>query len=253
MKIYSDDKWLHYAPLALYFIQGENNADCIDITIPKKRNDIDLTALSWRISAISTNGIEATQVLNSRLTDKHIILNWRITDDFTAVAGDLRVVLQGVNPAGSIVTKFTGNPIHIIEDKRGTPPHLEEISQQILNQIQTLSCNIISKGLETEKLFNEATSLLERLRKEGDILEQKTQEVNNKLAIFINDILPNITAIGTQFDSFSEFPKEGNTTSLYVDREHNKIHRFDAATKQYVVVGSDYLQIKQIDGGNANG
>lgn len=56
-----------------------------------------------------------------------------------------------------------------------------------------------------------------------------------------------------QFAQVDDFPEEGKIAMLYVDQSENKAYRWDEKTNQYVVVGSDYLQIKEINGGNANG
>lgn len=301
MKIYSQDKWLHYQPLDLYFIQGEKNVDDVQITIPKERNGIDLTALSWRISAISEEaGTEATQILSMKQSDHHVILTWKITEAFTAIAGRHFVTLQGVNGSGIIVIKFTGNPIQIKEHKQsGVSPPAADAIEQIRNQIQAEAGKIVEQAEKALNLFTQAQELLNRLQAEGSVLEKNVQQANNTLAILQNDTLPKIldavqkaieaskhppipgengkwklwdTQTGAylqsdipvpgyderenqihQFAAREEFPLNGDVSKLYLDQTANKIYRWDTATKQYVVVGSDYLQIKEINGGNANG
>lgn len=65
-----------------------------------------------------------------------------------------------------------------------------------------------------------------------------------------------ITAVSAQieeYDSFESFPDPGKAGHLYIDREANKIYRWDTALERYLCVGSDYNDIEVIDGGNAFG
>lgn len=50
-----------------------------------------------------------------------------------------------------------------------------------------------------------------------------------------------------------EFPNVGNAAILYVDEGSNRVYRWDSDSSTYCCVGSDYSEIKIINGGNANG
>jgi len=50
-----------------------------------------------------------------------------------------------------------------------------------------------------------------------------------------------------------EFPNIGLEGRVYIDTTHNKIYRWDDIDKKYYCVGSDYNDIKVIDGGDASG
>ena len=67
-----------------------------------------------------------------------------------------------------------------------------------------------------------------------------------------NAVAPSGEAI-EQFDTYLLFPNVGKSSILYVDQGANKAYRWDEETLKYYVVGSDYLDIKIINGGNANG
>lgn len=54
-----------------------------------------------------------------------------------------------------------------------------------------------------------------------------------------------------QYGSIYEFPNRGNEGVLYTDTTENKAYRWDELAKKYYCVGSDYNQIKIIDGGKA--
>ena len=56
-----------------------------------------------------------------------------------------------------------------------------------------------------------------------------------------------------QFVSKYAFPNRGNKAVLYMDTTENRSYRWDEVTGAYICIGSDYNQIKIINGGNANG
>lgn len=56
-----------------------------------------------------------------------------------------------------------------------------------------------------------------------------------------------------QYKTYLEFPSIGDPKILYIDAAANKSYRWDDDNLKYFVVGSDYEQIKIIDGGNAHG
>lgn len=52
-KIYATGGWLHYPPLEFYYMQGEINVEPVQFVLPKTRKEVDLTALSYQIKAVS--------------------------------------------------------------------------------------------------------------------------------------------------------------------------------------------------------
>ena len=53
-----------------------------------------------------------------------------------------------------------------------------------------------------------------------------------------------------QYDSLSEFPTLGDVFTVYVDKEKNKIYRWNNEDNYYYCIGSDYEQIKIVNGGS---
>lgn len=74
--------------------------------------------------------------------------------------------------------------------------------------------------------------------------------VELKDALSLDDL--GISCIVTK-DYLYEFPNVGQEKDLYVAREENKIYRWDEEELKYysLTSGSDYTDIKIIDGGNA--
>ncbi len=55
-----------------------------------------------------------------------------------------------------------------------------------------------------------------------------------------------------QYASKYAFPNKGDEGVVYMDVAENESYRWDEKTKTYVCIGSDYHQIKIINGGSAN-
>lgn len=49
------------------------------------------------------------------------------------------------------------------------------------------------------------------------------------------------------------FPRPGDPSTIYIDMSANMIYRWDEETKNYVVIGSDYMDITEIEDGDING
>jgi hypothetical protein len=61
-----------------------------------------------------------------------------------------------------------------------------------------------------------------------------------------------VTLKSQQYASKYEFPNSGNEGVLYTDIVENKTYRWDSGQLKYYCVGSNYEDIKIINGGNAN-
>lgn len=53
------------------------------------------------------------------------------------------------------------------------------------------------------------------------------------------------------FETHHNFPNIGNPNMLYMDKQANKLYRWDTDTLHYYIIGSNYDDIEIIDGGNA--
>ena len=63
-------------------------------------------------------------------------------------------------------------------------------------------------------------------------VEQEPEEVNSAYIVWEADV--------------SLFPAPGESNCLYIDTGSNKVYRWDDGTQEYVVVGSDYMEITKI-------
>lgn len=53
-------------------------------------------------------------------------------------------------------------------------------------------------------------------------------------------------------DYVKEFPNLGNSKNIYIAQKENKVYRWDEANLKYYIIGSDYNDIKVINGGKAS-
>ncbi|MBQ5320193.1 MAG: hypothetical protein J6K17_13965 [Oscillospiraceae bacterium] len=118
--------------------EGEYGADVIGISVPRTYGNHDLSAFSFRLSAISKhNESIAEQVLTMDSVDeKNIHLLWKVTSDFTAVSGEVTLILAGVNNDNTVQIKFISQPVTINDDYRFEFIESPTILEQAYNQVQ---------------------------------------------------------------------------------------------------------------------
>ncbi len=144
-KIYATGGWLHYPPLEFYYMQGEINVEPVQFVLPKTRKEVDLTALSYQIKAVSEDyGTEAAWILPKRLSEEHILLDWEITRELTLMPGRVMLTLTGTDTKNNVVAKWTGNPAIIRKDPQGTQPvpppdKLEQFQQQVNEAVEQIT------------------------------------------------------------------------------------------------------------------
>lgn len=71
--------------------------------------------------------------------------------------------------------------------------------------------------------------------------EEIKEYLKQKISEFSDEII-------IQEDSFLKFPTVGNKNTLYIDTTLNKLYRFDETNLKYYTIGSNYDDIKVIDG-----
>ena len=80
-------------------------------------------------------------------------------------------------------------------------------------------------------------------------------EIENQNPSIIQDLCKRVGALESKenptqfFDSLDEFPTIGSADVLYVDIAEDRVYRWDGDNLKYICVGSDYEQIKFINGG----
>ena len=194
-KIYATGGWLHYPPLEFYYMQGEINVEPVQFVLLKAREEVDLTALSYQIKAVSEDyGTEAVWILPKRLTDEHILLDWEITRELTLMPGRVMLTLTGTDTKNNVVAKWTGNPAIIRKDPQGTQPvpppdKLEQFQQQVNEAVEQ-----ITGALEgADSALTEMKPVLEEATKTAQELTEESESLRQVVNVLENQTIPNLT------------------------------------------------------------
>lgn len=188
-KIYATGGWLHYPPLEFYYMQGEINVEPVQFVLPKTRKEVDLTALSYQIKAVSEDyGTEAAWILPKRLSEEHILLDWEITRELTLMPGRVMLTLTGTDTKNNVVAKWTGNPAIIRKDPQGTQPvpppdKLEQFQQQVNEAVEQITGALEgadSALTEIKPVLEEATETARELTEESESLRQVVNVLENQ-------------------------------------------------------------------------
>jgi putative collagen-binding collagen-like surface-anchored protein fneF len=126
-------KQIDTIPIINLLRQGESNADTILMQLPPKYGDIALDGLTYIMYGDSKSGTRASQTLEKEINGEGVLLRWKISDDFTAVAGELKLTLKGFLPDGDPIIKWVGGTINVYCDPAGGlyPPPVSEIEQAL--------------------------------------------------------------------------------------------------------------------------
>ena len=194
-KIYATGGWLHYPPLEFYYMQGEINVEPVQFVLPKTREEVDLTALSYQIKAVSEDyGTEAAWILPKRLSEEHILLDWEITREFTLMPGRVMLTLTGTDTKNNVVAKWTGNPAIIRKDPQGTvpvppPDKLEQFQQQVNEAVEK-----ITDALEgADSALTEMKPVLEDATETAQELTEESESLRQVVNVLENQTIPNLT------------------------------------------------------------
>ena len=188
-KIYATGGWLHYPPLEFYYMQGEINVEPVQFILPKAREEVDLTALSYQIKAVSEEyGTEAAWIIPKRLSEEHILLDWEITRELTLLPGRVILTLTGTDTKNNVVAKWTGNPAIIRKDPQGTQPvpppdKLEQFQQQVNEAVEKITDAMEgadSALTEMKPVLEEATETAQELTEESESLRQVVNVLENQ-------------------------------------------------------------------------
>lgn len=195
-KIYSKAGWLHYPELEFYYTQGEENVEPVQFVLPKNREEVDLTALSYQIKAVSEDfGTEAAWILPKKMTDEHILLDWEITREFTAMPGRAFLSLTGTDSKNNVVAKWTGHPVQIRKDPKGTQPvpppdKLEQFENQVNQAVEK-----ITGALEkADDSLDGMVPVLEDAAKTANTLIEHSNKLEQTVNVLENQTIPQFTA-----------------------------------------------------------
>ncbi|MGN1404599.1 MAG: hypothetical protein ACI4XB_09790 [Ruminococcus sp.] len=124
-------------PIRYIATEGEKNADTICIRLERYYCGVDLSACTFALRGVNANGEIAEQVLTKRTEDDLLLLQWQITDIFTAVPGQMQLELRGMLE-DEIVIKYRMPPVTIQKTLKGTGVPTPDMGDQLLMQMEQM-------------------------------------------------------------------------------------------------------------------
>lgn len=106
----ANQKYIDTANIKHLLGAGEKNADKIQIAVDRYYHQMDLSACLFTLRAVNNGGGLIMQNLEKETTENQIILTWAITEDFTAVSGELLPEIVGQQD-DTVVIKYEMTPM----------------------------------------------------------------------------------------------------------------------------------------------
>lgn len=108
----ANQKYIDTANIKHLLSAGEKNADKIQIAIDRYYHQTDLSDCLFTLRAVNSGGGLVMQNLEKEVTESQIILTWTITEDFTAVSGELLPEIVG-QKGDTVVIKYEMTPMAV--------------------------------------------------------------------------------------------------------------------------------------------
>lgn len=149
----ANQKYIDTANIKHLLSAGEKNADKIQIAVDRYYHQTDLSDCLFTLRAVNSGGGLVMQNLEKEVTESQIILTWTITEDFTAVSGELLPEIVG-QKEDTVVIKYEMTPMvvrnSILEQYHGGIDAIDKAlreMQSILSQAEQLIAKMpIIKG-----------------------------------------------------------------------------------------------------------
>ncbi len=169
--------------------EGENGADVVGITVPRYYGEHDLSLFSFRMTAVSGDGKNAAeQLLTQDLCgDDAIHLLWTVTSDFTALDGELTLILAGVGSDGEVI-KFSSEPVNIGNDGRVEFLPTPSLSEQLFGQVQLEAQKALSAAERAEKAAESYTLKAASEDEIGGVLSGGDISVSESGSVTVNSV-----------------------------------------------------------------
>lgn len=106
----ANQKYIDTANIKHLLGAGEKNADKIQIAVDRYYHQTDLSDCLFTLRAVNSGGGLVMQKLEKEVTESQIILTWMITEDFTAVSGQLLPEIVGQKD-DTVVIKYEMTPM----------------------------------------------------------------------------------------------------------------------------------------------
>ena len=185
----ANQKYIDTANIKHLLGAGEKNADKIQIAVDRYYHQTDLSDCLFTLRAVNSCGGLVMQNLEKETTENQIILTWTITEDFTAVSGELLPEIVGQKD-DTVVIKYEMTPMvvrnSILEQYKGGIDAIDKAlreMQSILSQAEQLIAKmpILMDGAYQAKRhkFDNASMIIHQIRPEEGTAESILSLIRN--------------------------------------------------------------------------
>ena len=137
MVLQANQKYIDTSRIAHLLINGEKNADIINLQVDIYYHDIDLSACEFILRAVNENQNLIDQTLEKSINNDAIILKWVINEYFTAVDGKLLLEIRAIE-GDNLILKYVMSPIYVKSSATGEGlPSLDTV-EKVLDEMQEL-------------------------------------------------------------------------------------------------------------------
>ena len=148
MVLQANQKYIDTSRIAHLLINGEKNADIINLQVDRYYHDIDLSTCDFILRAVNKNQNLIDQALDKSIFEDNITLKWTINEYFTAVDGKLLLEIRAIE-GDNLILKYVMSPIYVKSSATGEGlPSLDTVEkalddmQELLKQAQDIAVKV---------------------------------------------------------------------------------------------------------------
>ncbi len=148
MILKANQKYIDTSSIAHLLVNGEKNADIINLEVDRFYHSIDLSSCDFILRAVNENQNLIDQTLEKSVSDNNIILQWTINEYFTAVDGKLLLEIRAIQ-GDNLILKYVMSPIYVKSSTTGEGlPSLNTVEkalddmQELLKQAQDIAVKV---------------------------------------------------------------------------------------------------------------
>lgn len=179
MKITVTGKTLNVEQITALLVEGENDADRIEIELPEWHGALGLTGLNYSIAGYTNKETRVEDTLYKRIVNNRVLLLWIVTSKWTAVSASMDLELVGATETGIKIKWQSPHPIKIRPTLGTGPLPPPDIMQQYLASVQGLVLQAAGHATRAEDAADRAEDAAQKSEAVlGDAKRYTDQQVN---------------------------------------------------------------------------
>ena len=185
MDIFAKGKNIPTYSFGNLFVQGEKFADTINFLLGRFYNNSDISGYDFMIVGVNEDGYEANQVIMPEVIDDNTVkIRWRVSEDFTARSGKLRLELRAFEETDGVINtviKYDMSPVNVKPTIDGKNEPLPDTNEQFINHMAVVT-----------------GECLEQLQDSINLANLKLQEIVNNFIVWVQGQLNSFNIEGTK-------------------------------------------------------